>query len=189
MVGDRTDARREAIRPLLPPQRGRPRAVGLRTLNGILYVLRTGCRWGASAAAIRGSGDLRAAASAVAAGGRLGTYRALLVSRGSSTGPKPSRTAPFSWTRGGRGGKRDPARQGQQADAGDGWARASHRRAGSPCAGGRGSVGGGDTADKGYASRAFRHHLRRRGIRPCIPYRRNRHRCGRQPDPAPYCSC
>jgi transposase len=34
--------------PLLPlPRkgRGRPRADGCQTLNGILYVLRTGCRW------------------------------------------------------------------------------------------------------------------------------------------------
>ena len=35
------------IRPLLPPPRreGRPRADERRTLEGILYVLRTGCRW------------------------------------------------------------------------------------------------------------------------------------------------
>lgn len=47
MVSDLTDAQWEAIRPLLPPQRGRgrPRADDRRTLNGILYVLRTGCRW------------------------------------------------------------------------------------------------------------------------------------------------
>lgn len=48
MVKDLTDAQWEALRPLLPPQprRGRPRADDRRTLDGILYVLRTGCRWG-----------------------------------------------------------------------------------------------------------------------------------------------
>jgi transposase len=35
------------IRPLLPPPAttGRPRANDRKTINGILYVLRTGCRW------------------------------------------------------------------------------------------------------------------------------------------------
>lgn len=42
-----TDAQWEAIRPLLPPpaHTGRPRAEDRRTLEGILYVLRNGCRW------------------------------------------------------------------------------------------------------------------------------------------------
>jgi len=42
-----TDKEWEALRPLLPPKkrRGRPRADDRRTLNGILYVLSTGCRW------------------------------------------------------------------------------------------------------------------------------------------------
>jgi transposase/quinol monooxygenase YgiN len=42
-----SDAQWEAIRPLLPtPARtGRPRAHDRRTLEGILYVLRNGCRW------------------------------------------------------------------------------------------------------------------------------------------------
>lgn len=42
-----TDEQWEAIRPLLPtPKReGRPRADDRRTLEGILYVLRTGSRW------------------------------------------------------------------------------------------------------------------------------------------------
>jgi transposase len=36
-----------AVRPLLPPaaRTGRPRADDRRTLEGILHVLRTGCRW------------------------------------------------------------------------------------------------------------------------------------------------
>lgn len=38
-------------------------------------------------------------------------------------------------------------------------------------------------ADRGYDSRAFRQALRRRGIRPCIPFRRNRRpRPGRKPN-------
>lgn len=43
-----TDEQWQHLRPLLPPPRkgrGRPRADDRKTLNGILYVLRTGCRW------------------------------------------------------------------------------------------------------------------------------------------------
>lgn len=42
-----SDTQWEAIRPLLPSAKkeGRPRADDRRTLDGILYVLRTGCRW------------------------------------------------------------------------------------------------------------------------------------------------
>ena len=43
-----TDGQWQNVRPLLPPprkSRGRPRADDRKTLNGILYVLRTGCRW------------------------------------------------------------------------------------------------------------------------------------------------
>jgi transposase/quinol monooxygenase YgiN len=42
-----TDAQWERIRPLLPASKktGRPRADARRTLDGILYVLRSGCRW------------------------------------------------------------------------------------------------------------------------------------------------
>lgn len=46
MVSERTDAQWEAIRPWLPPRRGRPRADERRTLHGIGYVLRSGCCWG-----------------------------------------------------------------------------------------------------------------------------------------------
>lgn len=48
---DLTDAEWAVLQPLLPPgraagQRGRPRTVPLREIvNGILYVLRTGCQW------------------------------------------------------------------------------------------------------------------------------------------------
>ena len=42
-----TDAQWEVLRPLIPARgrMGRPRANDRATLNGILYVLRTGCRW------------------------------------------------------------------------------------------------------------------------------------------------
>jgi putative transposase len=45
---DLTDAQWHLIEPLLPPAKpgGRPRTVDLReVLNGILYLLRTGCQW------------------------------------------------------------------------------------------------------------------------------------------------
>ena len=42
-----TDAQWEQIGPLLPPPKatGRRRAEDRQTINGILFVLRTGCRW------------------------------------------------------------------------------------------------------------------------------------------------
>jgi transposase len=43
-----TDEQWAIIAPLIPkqkPGRGRPRADDRRTLNGILYVLKTGCAW------------------------------------------------------------------------------------------------------------------------------------------------
>ena len=41
-----TDEQWKIIQPLLPKQtRGRPRADDRETLDAILYVLRTGCRW------------------------------------------------------------------------------------------------------------------------------------------------
>src|SRR3546814_18141418 len=45
---DLTDAEWKIVAPLIPPARrgGRPRAVDLReVLNGIFYVLSTGCQW------------------------------------------------------------------------------------------------------------------------------------------------
>jgi transposase len=44
---DLTDAQWAVLQPLLPPRHrtGRPRADDRRTLNAILYVLRTGCAW------------------------------------------------------------------------------------------------------------------------------------------------
>jgi transposase len=44
---DVTDEQWQRIAPLLPAQgrMGRPRADDRKVLNGILYVLRTGCRW------------------------------------------------------------------------------------------------------------------------------------------------
>jgi transposase len=43
-----TDEQWKHLEPLLPPPhkgKGRPRADDRKTLNGILFVLRTGCRW------------------------------------------------------------------------------------------------------------------------------------------------
>jgi transposase len=42
-----SDEQQQFIQPLLPPKAstGRPRADDRGTLNGILYVLTTGCRW------------------------------------------------------------------------------------------------------------------------------------------------
>ncbi|NHV96724.1 MAG: IS5 family transposase [Thaumarchaeota archaeon] len=42
-----SDGEWEVIEPLLPPRArvGRPRADDRRVINGILYVLTTGCRW------------------------------------------------------------------------------------------------------------------------------------------------
>ena len=47
MRSDLTDKEWELVRPLLPvrSRRGRPRADDRKTLDGILYVLSTGCRW------------------------------------------------------------------------------------------------------------------------------------------------
>jgi transposase len=47
MDTDLTDEQWQLIGPLLPlpKRRGRPRCEDRRTLNGILYVLRPGCRW------------------------------------------------------------------------------------------------------------------------------------------------
>jgi len=46
-----SDGERDFIRPLLPPRAktDRPRADDGKTINGILYVLVTGCRWMISA--------------------------------------------------------------------------------------------------------------------------------------------
>lgn len=46
-LSDVTDEEWRTLAPLLPPlkQRGRPRADDRRTLNGIFYVLHTGCQW------------------------------------------------------------------------------------------------------------------------------------------------
>ena len=47
MAGALTDAQWELIAPLFPPptRRGRHRADDRRTLNGILWILRSGARW------------------------------------------------------------------------------------------------------------------------------------------------
>lgn len=48
LPSDLTDREWAFLQPFLPPRpaRGRPRADDRRTINGICYVLSTGCRWG-----------------------------------------------------------------------------------------------------------------------------------------------
>ncbi len=62
------------IRPHLPPtaKRGRPRADDRGTLNGILYVLLSGCRWMDMPAVYGSHKTGMAATEAVGAGGRVG---------------------------------------------------------------------------------------------------------------------
>src|SRR5215212_7058531 len=58
---EKTDEHWRRLEPLLPPPRrgrGRPRADDRKTLNGILYVLRTGCRWGGRPPQVRLSHNL-----------------------------------------------------------------------------------------------------------------------------------
>jgi transposase len=45
--GELSDEQWRFVQPLLPPRArtGRPRTEERKTLNGILYVLTTGCRW------------------------------------------------------------------------------------------------------------------------------------------------
>lgn len=47
LPSDLTDKEWELLEPLLPPKAstGRPRSDDRKTVNGILYVLSTGCRW------------------------------------------------------------------------------------------------------------------------------------------------
>jgi transposase len=47
LPSDLTEKEWRFIQPLLPPPAptGRPRADDRKTINGILYVLKTGCRW------------------------------------------------------------------------------------------------------------------------------------------------
>ena len=47
LPSDLTNQEWALIQPLLPPRAptGRPRADDRKTINGILYVLKTGCRW------------------------------------------------------------------------------------------------------------------------------------------------
>lgn len=47
LPSDLTDKEWNMLEPLIPPKarEGRPRADDRKTINGILYVLHTGCRW------------------------------------------------------------------------------------------------------------------------------------------------
>jgi hypothetical protein len=105
-----TDMQWAFICPFLPPSAptGRPRADDRRTIEGILYVLITGCRWqdlpcqyGAPTTVWRRLKCWGEAVSGNASGGRLWP---LSTSRGSSAGREPSLT----------GRSREPARGGEK---------------------------------------------------------------------------
>lgn len=211
---DLTDRQWAVIAPLLPPRArtGRPRADDRKTLNGILWVLRTGARWadlprryGAPSTChhrlttwqARGVWERlwRALLSALDGRGGIdwqtgyldGTF--VTAKRGGeAVGP----------TRRGKGTKVMAVVDGRGLPLG--LLVASAREAevtlaeptlatirvpqhwGRPKTRPRQVV-----ADKGYDSAGFRRRLRSRGIRPCIPYRRGRRpRPGPEPDLAGY---
>jgi transposase len=147
MGTDLSDAQWELIRPLLPPAKatGRPRANDRCTLNSILYVLRTGCRWkdlperyGSSVTCWRrldqwqedGTWEhiWRAFLTSLDEAGKLDWSRAFLD--GSFV---PAKKGAADWT--------DSAGQGQQTDAGGGEPGLAHRRTGGQCPKSRGQAG------------------------------------------------
>jgi len=145
-----SDAQWKLIQPWLPApkRRGRPRADDRRTINGVLYVLRTGCRWqdlpgeyGSSVTCWRRLNQWqeqgvwediwRTLLGTLDAQGRLEWERATWM----PLSPQPKR---------GRPGRTDPQGQGHQTDAGG-------RQPGNPS----GSLGGqrpagGDHSGRGY---------------------------------------
>jgi transposase len=207
---DLTDDQWSLIRPLRPPRarRGRPRADDRRTINGILWVLRTGAR---SADLPRRYGAAPSCHLRLQRWQRESVWERLwrtMLRRLDQRGA-------LDWARGHLDATFIPAKQGGDAigltrrgkgsklmavvdDHGTplGLLVASAQRAeiklaeptlatirvpqrrGRPRSRPRELV-----ADKAYDSQAFREWLRCRGIRPCIPHRRGkRPRAGRKPD-------
>ena len=148
MTEDTTDAQWELIGPLLPPPKrtGHPRADDRRTLDGILYVLRRGCRWR----------DLPPRyCSSVTCWRRLGQWQAngtwrrvwqsllaTLDAQGKLLWSRAFLDGTFVPAKGGPGDRPDPPRQRQQADAGGGWQRNPFGRDGGQCPKGGGPAGG-----------------------------------------------
>jgi|DewCreStandDraft_3_1066083.scaffolds.fasta_scaffold00171_4 transposase len=209
MVGDLTDAQWEAIRPLLPPQRGRgrPRADDRRTLNGILYVLRTGCRWEGMPRRYGGPVTCRRRLRRWQREGvweRLWrAYLALLERQWTQAFPDgtfvPAKRGgeAVGVTKRGKRSKLMLVTEGQglpiegmvagAQPAEIRLAEATLRTVRVPRQRGRPRTRPQVlVADKGYDSDAFRQSWRHRGIRPCIPRRRHQHRRGRKPDLSPY---
>jgi transposase len=204
---DLTDSQWTALAALLPPPArcGRPRADDRRTLNGILWVLRTGARWadlparyGAASTCHRRLQQWhqrgvwerlwRALLARLDAQQRLDWHRGYLD--GTFIAAKRGGEA-VGLTRRGKGTKLLAVVDGagiplglhvasaQQAEVRLADATLATIRV--PQARGRPKTRPQElVADKGYDSMPFRERLRGRGVRPCIPYRR-----GRRPRPGP----
>lgn len=194
-----TDRQWAFIQPLLPPpaQTGRPRADDRRTIEGILYVLITGCRWqdlpreyGAPTTAWRrlkrwGEEGVweRIWRAALATLDRRGQLDWTIAFLDGSFAPAKKGGEAVGLTRKGKGTKWMLVADGNGLPLGFHLAKAS-------CAEVRLAGATLDTiavrrprgrprrrpeklvADRGYDSRAFRAALRRRGIRMCIPPKR-----------------
>ena len=207
---DLTDGQWAVMQPLLPPhaRRGRPRADDRRTINGILWVLRTGARWADLPRRYGASSTCHARLQRWQREGiweglwrlllsRLDVQRRLDWQRGHLDGtfiPAKKGGDAVGLTRRGKGTKLMAVVDGQGVPLGllvDSAQRAEIRlaeltlatihvpqRRGRPKTRPRELV-----ADKAYDSQAFRERLRCRGIRPCIPHRRGkRPRRGPKPD-------
>jgi transposase len=194
-----TDQQWAFIQPLLPPpaHTGRPRADDRRTIEGILYVLTTGCRWqdlpreyGAPTTVwrrLKGWGETgiweriwRAALAALDVQGRLDWTMAFLDG---SFVPAKRGGEQVGLTKKGKGTKWMLVVDGNGLPLGfhlDGASRAEVRLAEQTLDTIRVARPRGRpkrrplkvVADRGYDSRGFRQALRRRGIRMCIPPKR-----------------
>ena len=122
-----------SLAPLLPPRRprGRPRADDRKTLNGILYVLRTGCRW---EDVPREFGSSTTCWRRLKAWEEDGTWEkvwrgllTLLDERENLDWGRVSLEGSFISAKKGTRGREDQARQGHQANAGCGRKRPAGR--------------------------------------------------------------
>jgi transposase len=211
---DLTDEQWTMRAPLLPPRkpRGRPQVGDRRTINGILWVLRTGARW---ADLPRRYGAASTCHLRLQRWQREGVWEPLwrgLLSRldqqqrldwtrahldGTFIAAKKGGDA-IGLTRRGKGSKLMAVVDGQGTPLGLLVASAQQaemrlaeptlatlhvpQRRGRPKTRSKELV-----ADKGYDSQAFREWLRCRGVRPCLPHRRGkRPRRGRKAELAGY---
>src|SRR5215207_1692541 len=207
---DLTDAQWTLIQPLLPPhaRRGRPRADDRRTINGILWVLRTGARWADLPRPYGASSTCHARLHRWQREGVWARLWRVLLARLDEQGhldwqrghldgtfiPAKKGGDAIGLTRRGKGSKLMAVVDGQGLPLG--LLVASAQRAEIklaeptlatirvPRAKGRPKTRPHElVADKAYDSQPFRERLRCRGIRPCIPHRRGkRPRRGPKPD-------